>query len=418
MSSGGSDSGNSPFAWLGLLKWSLAYTDGTSSDPSNALQMSEEDRTFLEKVMAEGIVDEGERMKSILKDLTDGLEVMMMVGTGSSIYDADSVEEKVKEIGEDDMVELLEELRDIVEQIDYARAFMALGGIPFLLGLATHINDGVAVTNCLPKLIRRGALKTMSTMCQNNPPVQLCLLENGHIPQLIKLFIEYTPGGGRDGRNSGDDDIRADVIQALSASVREHSMAEQIFCMNEEAKVMLELGLGMKQIIAGRDSTKKYPKPSVQLRKRSSFLLRALLTSDDATDERHTVFEDIIVYVCTREIDDEWEDDAEIREICLGMISRLLSMRLNGKQSGGEGWTSALTIILRHKNNITSIVARRIQHINALEEGSEEKESATIELDELETLMMALDDAGRNNFDENDVTPSPAPAPPLALCNS
>jgi hypothetical protein len=90
-------------------------------------------------------------------------------------------------------------------------------------------------------------------------------------------------------------------------------------------------------------------------------------------------------------------------------------MRLNGKQSGGEGWTSALTIILRHKNNITSIVARRIQHINALEEGSEEKENATIELDELETLMVALDDAGRNNFDENEVTPSPAP---LALCNS
>lgn len=411
MSSGGSDSGNSPFAWLGLLKWSLAYTDGTSSDPSNSLPMSEEDRTFLEKVMAEGIVDEGERMKTILKDLTDGLEVMMMmVGMGSSIDDADSNEEKFRELGEDDMVELLEELRDIVEQIDYARAFMALGGIPFLLGLAT---------NCLPKQIRRGALKTMSTMCQNNPPVQLCLLENGHIPQLIKLFIEYTPGGGRDGRNSdGDDDIRADVIQALSASVREHSMAEKIFCMNEEATVMLELGLGMKQIIAGRDSTEKCTKSSVQLRKRSSFLLRALLTSDDATDERHTVFEDIIVYVCTREIDDEWEDDAEIREISLTMISRLLSMRLNDKQSGGEGWTSVLTIILRHKNNITTIIARRIQHINALEEGSEEKENATIELDELETLMVALDDAGRNNFDESDVTPSPAPAPPLALCNS
>ena len=100
MSSGGSDSGNSPFAWLGLLKWSLAYTDGTSSDQSNALPMSEEDRTFLEKVMAEGIVDEGERMKTILKDLTDGLEVMMMVGTGSSIDDADSNEEKVKELDE------------------------------------------------------------------------------------------------------------------------------------------------------------------------------------------------------------------------------------------------------------------------------------------------------------------------------
>ena len=39
-----------PFAWLGLLKWSLAYSDGTKPS-EGAVPMSPEDKAFLEKVM-------------------------------------------------------------------------------------------------------------------------------------------------------------------------------------------------------------------------------------------------------------------------------------------------------------------------------------------------------------------------------
>ena len=46
---------NSPFHWLGLLKWSLAYSDGT--EPAGDVEpMSKEDIDFLEKVMKEGIM--------------------------------------------------------------------------------------------------------------------------------------------------------------------------------------------------------------------------------------------------------------------------------------------------------------------------------------------------------------------------
>lgn len=281
---GGSETeGKSPFAWLGLLKWSLAFSDGTT--PSDVQPMDEEKRAFLEKVMSEGIIDEGERMKSILKDLTEGLEIMLGTnvtadggGGGESKH-----EEKLKDLEEDDMLELLQELRDIVEQIDYARAFMAMGGIPFLLGCATYQAAESSPERTIPKAIRKGALGVLSTMCQNNPPVQLSLLEYGHMPQLIQLFFDYTPGN--DCGHDGDDSIREKVVQALSASIRGHSMAEHIFCQNEQGKVMLQLGLGMQQ---------KAPKPSAQLRKRSLFLLRALLTSDDATNERHKQFQDVI----------------------------------------------------------------------------------------------------------------------------
>ena len=59
----------SQHAWLGLLKWSLAYCDGTRSSTATT-EMKKEDLEFLKKVMEEGIINEGDRMKSILQEIT------------------------------------------------------------------------------------------------------------------------------------------------------------------------------------------------------------------------------------------------------------------------------------------------------------------------------------------------------------
>ena len=348
-------------AWLGLLKWSLAYSDGTKA--VDTTKMNPEDIQFLEKVMSEGIIDEGERMKSILKDLTDSLE--MMLGSNN---DSSKQEEKLKELDEDDMLELLQELRDIVEQIDYARAFMSLGGIQFLLGCATyHAPPG---GNTIPKSLRKATLGVLSTMCQNNPPVQLSLLEHGHMPQLIGLFFDYS--NGNDQGDDVDDSIREKVVQALSASIRGHSMAEHIFCKNDQGLMMLKLGLGMQS---------SGPKPSAQLRKRSLFLLRALLTSDDVTsDERCTQYQDIISFVCTHMVNEEWEDEAENREMAVSILTQLLSK---------EG-VVAKQEILKHKVNLGVVGLKRIQEIRSLEEGSDERDYATLELEAWEQLMVAF----------------------------
>ena len=124
MTSGGNNS--NPWAWLGLMKWSLEYTDGTKPT-SDA--MSAEDRAFLEKVMAEGIIDENERMKTILKEVTAQMESWRTNASDCSREDEDTVED------------LLDELRFIVEQIDYARAFQAMGGLSFLLGCVQRIES-------------------------------------------------------------------------------------------------------------------------------------------------------------------------------------------------------------------------------------------------------------------------------------
>jgi len=374
---------DNPFQWLGLLKWSLAYSDGTQPSSGDAEPMNKEDVEFLEKVMREGIIDEGERMKAILRDLTDGLE--MMLGANVTANDGSGgVESKKKELEEDEMLELLQELRDIVEQIDYARAFMAMGGVPFLLGCATyHATKYDSAGRTVPKSIRKGALGVLSTMSQNNPPVQLNMLEHGHMPQLIQLFLDFTPGN--DCGQDGDDAIREKTVQALGASIRGHAMAESIFFQNEQGKVMLQLGLGMQQ---------KALKPSTQLRKRTLFLLRALLTSDDATAERHELFRDLISFVCVHGIDEGWEEDAEIREMAVAMLSHMLHQEpSHSNQSSAR--EKASKVILQHKNHIGSIGVRRIQAIRELERGSEEREYATLELEEWETLMVALAQASK-----------------------
>jgi hsp70-interacting protein len=357
-----SGSSNSPFAWLGLLKWSLAYSDGTRPSSEEFNPMSKEDIEFLENVMKDGIIDEGERMKEILRNLTDALDVVLTESTD---------EEKRKELEEDDMLDLFQELRDIVEQIDYARAFMAMGGIKFLLGCAT--TDGN-----VPKSIRKSALSVLATMCQNNPPVQLNLLEVGHMPQLIQLFMDYTPT--KENGNAGDDSIREKVVQALSASIRGHSMAEHIFCKNEQGKLMLRLGLGVE---AAMDESQ--PKPSNQLRKRSLFLLRAILTADDATSEEIKDYKSLVIFVCTHAVNIAWEDDAEVREMGLQMLTRLLS-----EHTPSETLETARSILAEQKNIIASVGVRRIEEIRALEEGSEDRDYDTLELDAWEVLMTAL----------------------------
>eukprot|EP00970_Alexandrium_tamarense_P011240 scaffold2420_cov208-Alexandrium_tamarense.AAC.7 len=340
---------NSPFAWLGLLKWSLAYSDGTRPADDTIEPMSKEDKEFLEKVMKEGIIDEGERMKTILKDLTDGLESMLK-GGGT---DGGSEEEKRKELSEDDMLDLFQELRDIVEQIDYARAFMAMGGIPFLLGCATTEGN-------VPKSIRKAALSVMATMCQNNPPVQLNLLEVGHIPHFIQLFFDYTPT--EENGYVGDDSIREKVVQALSASIRGHSMAEHVFCKNEQGRLMLQIGIGMTQ---EEGKTEQQPKPSAQLRRRCMFLLRALLTADDTTNERWEQYKNVIAYICTHETNPAWEDDAEIREISIAMLTQLLKQKPSPTEDGGtaDEISVASTTIAQHKNDIAAIGIKRIKEI-------------------------------------------------------
>ena len=335
----GEGGGDNPWAWLGLLKWSLAYSDGTNDGETPP--MSEEDKAFLEGVMKDGIVDENERMKKILREVT---------GMMTKWREAEWKEDEA-----DQANELLQELRDTVEQIDFARAFAAMKGLEFLLGC-------VQERTRIPKSTRSLCLGILATLSSNNPPVQKQLLELGALKDLSELyFVEQKANHDDDGK------LRARTVQAISATVRSHQMAETIFCQLPQSQDLLLAGLGVG---------KEYTATPQVLRQRTIFLLRALVTSDFATAESLNPFQEAIGWTADFPVDDKVESSPEIREMTLAMLQQILEQ---GK----------LAVAVRSRNDaLVALGIRRVAALRALT--GEEREFASVELDHWESILVLL----------------------------
>uniref|UniRef100_A0A7S2IJG9 Nucleotide exchange factor Fes1 domain-containing protein n=1 Tax=Helicotheca tamesis TaxID=374047 RepID=A0A7S2IJG9_9STRA len=359
---GGDGGGNSPFAWMGLLKWSLAHQDGTRPS-SESKPMSDEDIKFLEAVMKDGIIDEGDRMKTILSDLTESLEAMRDNAIGETGSNAE--EQKRKELSEEEISDLLLELRDIVEQIDYARAFTAMGGLPFLIGCASE-------RNIVPRSIRSACLGILATLCQNNPPVQQSLIEMGHIRSISDLYFGEYPEKSDIGSDDDESDgmVRTKAVQALSCSVRGHAAAEDLLSNDDNGRRVIESGLGM------HSDAETLPSPPLKLRKRCLFLLRALVTSDTATEERVGLFAPCIRHVAGKFLDIALEPDAELREMSLELLAEVLRRK------------KGTSIVMNMKGALGLLGVQRLSVIKEL--NGEEREFADVELENWEGLLVEL----------------------------
>jgi hypothetical protein len=146
--------------WLGLLQWSLAYSDGTSASTGRTL--NEEDKLWLERVMKEAVTDEPARLNEIMLALT-------------------AVLDRTPNENDEEMIEnSLEEIKSIVDQIDMAQVFSKFGGSKCLLRIIN--NDGIS--NELKSI----AASVIGTMAQNNILVQDILFKEGFIDVLLKTF--------------------------------------------------------------------------------------------------------------------------------------------------------------------------------------------------------------------------------------
>lgn len=329
--------GNTPWGWLGLLKWSLAYSDGTS--PTTHSPMSEEDKAFLEKVMKEGIINENDRMKEILQQVTEGLEELRRDNNDNQEL-------------QDKMEDLLQELRDIVEQIDYARAFAAMKGLGFLLGCVAQPE--------VPRSLQTSCLGILATMAGNNPPIQKELLEMAALKTLMEIFQSTPPQ---------DVQFRAKIIQALSATVRSYDLAENVFCGVELARQIMLEGL---HSVEGNNSD--------VLQKRTLFFLRALVTSDDSSQARVRLFAHSIAYVADHLV--THESSAEIREMAIALLARIVEQK-----------HSVNTILDR----MDPLVAKGVKQVAALRAlTGEEREFAALELEGWEFFLVLLARAVRD----------------------
>lgn len=300
--------------------------------------MSREDREFLERVMKEGIIDENERMKAILKQVTD----QMQIWKGKPF---DQTEEE-------EIQGLLEELRDIVEQIDYARAFAAMKGLGFLIGCAQERQH-------MPRSTRLACLGVLSTMAQHNPPVQKELLEMGALKTLSELFFA-------EAEQDADGDIRARLIQVISATVRGYELGESVFCELEQSVSLLEAGLGVNVPVSNS--------PPTIIQKRTLFFLRALVTSDASTRDRVRLFSSCIGWVADHLIQDQ--HSFELREIAVSVLAQVLEQR------------RSVDCILQRKDRLVALGVPRVAALRQLT--GEDREDASVELETWEQLLVLL----------------------------
>jgi len=253
-------------------------------------------------------------------------------------------------ISNENLEDLLQELRDIVEQIDYARAFCSLQGLPFLIGCIKMEGQAQNDNAVIPENIRMICGGILSTLCQNNPPVQKQLLELGAIKSLSDVFF----------RKDTTMKMKAKIMQAISSIVRNHELAEQVFCSLDQAQALFAEGLNKES--------------SSSLRSRTLFFLRALLTSDAGDEERSELFEPAVSYVAENYLGESTEPD--LRELAVEFLEQLWAQQRAPKT------------LLARKQALVGFGVQRIAALRSLE--GEEKEFAEIELEKWESFLVVL----------------------------
>jgi hypothetical protein len=242
------DGGGGGPDWLGLLKWSLAHSDGTTT--SEAKEMSEEDKKWLEKVMLEGLVkDEPAKMKEIMMELVGILD-------GKVEIDSELAEK---------LLYSLEDLRNMVDQIDMAQVFTRFGGLKCLMGL-------LQLASC-PTEVREMSASVIGCLCQNNIKVQDDFYGKGALNDLVRVYVaESSPG------------LKNKILFAISCLVRSHAALEESFVSNHiDAVIRTAIQYDPKidtDIISNS--------ARLALMKRGLFLSNALVISDYASAHRVT----------------------------------------------------------------------------------------------------------------------------------
>ncbi|XP_042477033.1 hsp70-binding protein 1-like [Macadamia integrifolia] len=144
--------------WDGLLKWSLANSDGNRPPR----QLSEEDRKWFMQAMQSQTLDVIQRMK----------EITLVMQTPEQVLEAQGVTSA-------DIEDLLDELQEHVESIDMANDLHSIGGLHPLLGHLKNSHPG----------IRAKAAEVVSTIVQNNPKSQQLVMEANGLEPLLHNFI-------------------------------------------------------------------------------------------------------------------------------------------------------------------------------------------------------------------------------------
>ena len=153
--------------------------------------------------------------------------------------------------------------------------------------------------------------------------------------------------------------MQAKIMQAISSIVRNYDLAESIFCQLEQAPTVIQTGL---------ESTLP------QLQTRTLFFLRALVTSDTASDSRIQTFETSLCYMADHFLQSEVSLD--IRELSIALLEQLLEQN------------KYLSLFVQRKDALSTLGIQRVNELRQLT--GEDKELAQNELEHWERFLGLL----------------------------
>lgn len=325
------DDGSGP-DWLGLLKWSLAQTDGTSETDSRP--MKPEDVAFLTTVMEELVADEPKRLKDMM------IEIASFLGELSGGKEGKKVEDLSREEQQEHMEDLFEELKDITCQLDMAVFFATkLGGVSCILDVLEN-KKGIASDQ-----VRGCAASALGCLSQNNAEVQSSMFKKGEIGRLMTTALALTTssdiGSGvipcPETTRIEKTVLLSKVIYAVASSVVSHPLAEEVLLRGQYGADLIKAVLALSIPAEGATFKAVSGKPHlatgnrtaiVQLKRRVMSFCGALLTSDTASVERQTLLLQASVPLVFKDLSAE---DGDLREATLGLVLDILKLR------SGEG---------------------------------------------------------------------------------
>ncbi|KAJ7961393.1 hsp70 nucleotide exchange factor fes1-like [Quillaja saponaria] len=279
--------------WEGLLKWSLAHSDGTHPQRN----LSEEDRRWFMEAMQSQSVDVIKRMK----------EITLVMQTPEQVLESQGVTSE-------DIEDMLDELQEHVESIDMANDLHSIGGLVPLLGYLknSHAN------------IRAKAAEVVTTIVQNNPRSQQLVMEANGLEPLLSNFT-----------SDPDVTVRTKALGAISSLIRH----------NKPGVTAFRLANGYAAL---RDALSS---ESVRFQRKALNLIQYLLheNSSDCNIVGELGFPRIMIHLASSE-------DGEVREAALRGLLELARDRTNGA-SGMEDDEKLKQLLQERLNGISLMSA-------------------------------------------------------------
>eukprot|EP00536_Pseudo-nitzschia_multiseries_P007611 jgi/Psemu1/305060/fgenesh1_kg.181_\ len=266
-------------------------------------------------------------------------------------------------------------------------------------------------------------LGILSTLAQNNPPVQKELVELGAIKTLSEIFLLDTNADTKTNTNTDTDtsvavtvtplSTKTKIMQALSAIVRCYDLTEGVFEHLPQAPVLMVHGLSTDPAVS-----------NTSLRTKTLFFLRAFLTSDNSTPARAHKFRHAVAMIAdtdslyltdnnnnnnnnkasdnkaSAEVGSSDYAAIQIRESAVSLLQQLLDRRF------------ASALLLQRKQHLASLGVQRIQHLRNVK--GDEADSTRVELQHWETFLGSLARAkpeeepttgGNDNDNDNEASP-------------